>query len=108
MAHYLVRGRPRINLLSELRARLNSGEIAALEPFGVEMESALRRARADQQGRAVWEETCYCPTPLRQEREVLNRYFSGLMTLPLRAPGEGWAQIDDLPSLWTLLPGEGA
>ncbi len=106
MAHYFVHGNPRITLLAELRARLNSGEIADMKPFGVEMESVLRRARVDEKGRAVWEETCYCPKPLLQEREVLNRYFSGIMTIPLKAPGEGWAQIDELPSLWTLRPGE--
>lgn len=106
MAHYFVHGTPRISRLPELRARLNSGEIAVLKPFGVEMESVLRRAKVDPKGRAVWEETCYCPKPLLQEKEVLNRYFAGIMTIPLKAPGEGWAQIDDLSSLWTLLPAE--
>lgn len=98
MAHYLVRAKPPENL-DELRALLDSGEIEEMEPFGRELQHVLENARVDDEGWATWEETCYCSPPLKQEREVLDRYFSGLTTQTLRQ-GEGWAQIGDLPSLW--------
>ncbi len=49
----------------ELHTRLTEGSIAAQRPDGT----------------VRWTETCFCPTPLRHEREtVLDRYFTDIET----------------------------
>jgi hypothetical protein len=98
MAHYLVRAKPKANL-AELRAQLDAGQIQQLRPFGGEMQQCLSDARIDADGYAIWEENCYCSPPLKQERSVLDKYFTDLTTETLNK-GEGWSQIEDLPSLW--------
>jgi hypothetical protein len=99
MAHYLVKARPPANL-DALREQLDSGAIEQMRPFGSELNQALRNARIDPNGWAVWEENCYCSPPLAQERAaVLDHYFTDLSTETLNK-GEGWAQIEHLPSLW--------
>lgn len=98
MAHYLVRAKPKDNL-TNLRAQLDAKEIATYRPFGGEMQQCLSNARIDTEGFATWEEQCFCSPPLKQEREVLNLYFEELTTERLN-PGEGWSQIENLPSLW--------
>ena len=98
MAHYLVKARPPVDL-DELRAELDSGDIQQMEPFGPELHHALMNARVDDAGWALWEENCYCNPPLKQEREVLDRYFDDLSTVTINK-GEGWAELEELPSLW--------
>ena len=98
MAHYLVRAKPKNNL-AELRTQLDEGRIQVLRPFGGEMQQCLLNARIDAEGYATWEENCFCTPPLKQEREVLDKYFTELTTQTLQK-GEGWSQISDLPSLW--------
>lgn len=100
MAYYLVRARPQNAQLSQLRQELEGGAIRQMRPFGQALHHALTHARRAPDGRAVWEEEDYCRPPLAQERAaVLDRYFTDLTVEPVE-PGEGWAQIDDLPSLW--------
>lgn len=98
MAYYLVRAKPKTNL-AELRAKLDAKEISQLEPFGREMQQCLSNARIDEAGFATWEEQCYCSPPLKQEREVLDLYFSEISTQSLNK-GEAWAKIEALPLLW--------
>jgi hypothetical protein len=98
MAHYLVRATPKDNL-DDLKAKLDNEDIAKRRPYGGEMQQALERARRTENGDAIWEEQCFCTPPLAQEREVLDVYFENLTTERLAA-GEGWQQIDALPSLW--------
>jgi hypothetical protein len=98
MAHYLVRAKPKNNL-AELRTQLDEERIQQLSPFGGEMQQCLLNARIDTDGYVTWEENCFCNPPLKQEREVLDKYFTELTTQTLQK-GEGWSQIEDLPSLW--------
>jgi len=99
MAHYLVRAKPKDNL-DELQARLQDGSISDLRPFGGEMQQCLTNARLDSDGYATWEENCYCTPPLKQERAVLDEYFTELTTQRLNK-GAGWQQIERLPTLWS-------
>jgi hypothetical protein len=98
MAHYLVKAKPKDNL-PELKEKLDNEAIAERRPYGTEMQQALERARKTDDGYAVWEEKCFCTPPLAEEREVLDVYFDELTTDRLQ-PGEGWQQIEGLPSLW--------
>lgn len=98
MAYYLVRARP-IGSLEALRARVESGEIRGMRPFGGAMDHALRHARQDSEW-LVWEEEDYCRPPLAMERAaVFDDYFTDLRVEKVDA-GEGWKRIEALPPLW--------
>ena len=100
MAHYLVKAQFREDRLAELRARLDSGEIERMRPFGTALHTGLDNARIEAPGWAVWEEEDYCRPPLAMERAaVLDTYFVELGVEKV-APSQGWSQIDKLPRLW--------
>jgi hypothetical protein len=96
MAHYLVRAKA--TDLEGLKARLDSGEIRKMRPFGGELHQVLLAARADGEW-ITWEENCFCHPPLKQERTVLDEHFTDLATETIQK-GEGWQRIEDLPRLW--------
>ena len=103
MAKRFVRARPKQDRLVELRERLNSGEIEAMEPFGHAMTRALEKARFDPKtDEAVWIEEDYCSPPLAMERaEVLDDYFEEITIVEDDVDeAAGWQRIDDLPRLW--------
>lgn len=96
MAHYLVKAKA--TDLEGLKARLESGEIRGMRPFGGELHQVLLNARVDGAW-VTWEENCFCTPPLKQERAVLDVHFTDLATEAIRQ-GEGWQRIDHLPRLW--------
>ncbi len=106
MAYYLVRARLKPELATELRARLDRGELRSMRPFGRTLLHALVNARQDPTtGEAVWEEEDYCSPPLAMERAaVLDRYFEDLRVQQVQE-GEGWERIADFPSLWGVTVG---
>lgn len=99
----MVRATPIDDRLEDLRTRLESGEIEAMNPFGRAMTTSLTEARFDPEtGEAVWVEEDYCSPPLAMEREaVLDDYFTDLTVVheDVDEP-EGWATIEELPGLW--------
>lgn len=102
MAYYLVRARFHSDLLTDLRKRLDNGEIYRMRPFGMALHFGLENARLDPQtdGFAVWEEEDYCTPPLAQERAaVLDTYFTDLHVEKVEK-GKGWEQIESLQKLW--------
>ena len=100
MAYYLVKAKYHKDLLTELRSRLDSGEIRQMRPFGTALHYSLENARLDPQGWAIWEEEDYCSPPLAQERAaVLDTYFIDL-GVELVQKGNGWDQIESLPKFW--------
>jgi hypothetical protein len=100
MAYYLVKAKYHKNLLTELRSRLDSGEIEQMRPFGKAMQYSLENSRLDSQGWAAWEEEDYCNPPLAQERAaVLDTYFTELSVERVQK-GDGWKQIESLPAFW--------
>lgn len=65
----------------EFFTRLTDGSIAAQRPDGQEIVAAMGRARVGSDGTVRWTETCFCPTPLKHEREtVLDRFFTDIET----------------------------
>lgn len=109
MAFRFVRAQPKRDRISELRERLDSGDIEQLEPFGEAMTNALENARFDPEtGDAVWVEEDYCTPPLAMERaEVLDDYFDALTVVDEHVDeAAGWERIDDLPGLWDRVLGE--
>ena len=100
MAYYLVKAKYHKDLLTELRSRLDSGEIEQMRPFGKAMQYSLENARLDPQGWAIWEEEDYCSPPLAQERAaVLDTYFTELGVERVQK-GAGWKKIESLPNFW--------
>lgn len=101
MAYYLVRARLKPDVADELHERLKNEEFKNMQPFGRALTYSLENARFDPStGEAVWEEEDYCTPPLAMERDaVLDNYFEGL-THERVSKGEGWEEIEDLPSLW--------
>lgn len=99
MAHYLVRAQAKGNL-DELRQRLDDDVIREYRPYGGEVTQCLNNARIAPDGWVTWEENCYCNPPLKQERQgVLDDYFTDITAQTINK-GEGWQQIDNLPSVW--------
>ncbi len=77
---YRVRARFRDEKRKEFLQILTDGTVENLEPFGREIGAAMRRA-VRTEGEVAWTETCYCPTPLLQEREaVYDHFFEGIET----------------------------
>ena len=104
MAHYLVRAKPKKNLLPELAGKLEQGVFLGLKPFGRALSRSLQSARSQSDGSAVWEEEDYCSPPLAAERlAVLDRYFEDLSVEPVEK-GVGWQRIDGLPRLFEETP----
>ena len=100
MAYYLVQAKPIDNLLTELRQRLDSGEIKVMKPFGNALQYGLDNARLQANGIAIWEEEDYCVPPLAQERAaILDTYFKELNVERVQQT-EGWKQIESLPPFW--------
>lgn len=78
---YKVRARCREEKLAEFRHKLTDGTIAAQRPDGQEIVASMHRARITAPGAIEWSEMCFCPTPLRHEREtVYDHFFSDLET----------------------------
>lgn len=102
MAYYLVRAKTIADKLEELKARLESGEIRQMRPFGTALDESLRGARVQSEGFLIWEENDYCVPPLAMERAaVLDDYFTQLEVEEVQK-GKGWKQIEALPRLWEL------
>ena len=100
MAYYLVQATPIDDLLTELRQRLDSGEIKVMKPFGNALQHGLDHAHLQENGIAIWEEEDYCVPPLAQERAaILDTYFKELTVEPVEKT-EGWKRIEPLPMLW--------
>lgn len=101
MAYYLVRANPRSERLQELHDCLTNGEFESIRPFGSALTIGLRGARFDiDTDDAMWEEEDYCRPPLTEERDaVLDDYFDEIRVEQV-TQGDGWKQIEALPSLW--------
>jgi hypothetical protein len=103
MAFYLVRAKPKKELLENLHEELNSGKISRMRPFGHALQYSLENARIDTENRdyALWIEEDYCSPPLAMEREsVLDRYFNDISVERVESEGEAWNNINDKPRLW--------
>ena len=75
----------RAKLIDERAAKflrnLTDGTIAQQRPDGEEIVASMERARIADDGYVCWTETCFCPTPLKHERETqLDQYFSEIET----------------------------
>jgi hypothetical protein len=103
MALYMVKARPRKELLENLQNDLNTGKISKMRPFGQTLQYSLENARIDTENPdyALWVEEDYCSPPLAMEREsVLDQYFSDIAVWRIKSEEEAWNTINDKPRLW--------
>jgi hypothetical protein len=104
MALYMVKARPKKELLEDLQKDLSSGKISKMRPFGHTLQHSLENARVDDNENlsyAVWIEEDYCSPPLAIEREsVLDQFFNDIEVVHVESEEEGWNMIKEKPSLW--------
>ncbi|MDA4129064.1 MAG: hypothetical protein OK422_06395 [Thaumarchaeota archaeon] len=101
MAQYLVKAKPKLVRLKNLRERLDAGEITIMRPFGRALDFSLKKGKIQEDGYALWEEEDYCDPPLAQERlAVLDYYFDDISVEKVE-PDRGWKRIASLSSLWS-------
>ena len=73
---YLVTARLREGKSEALRRAINDETLARGSVAGDEYLRNMGDAREYDDGRVQWVEVCYCPTPLAEEREYWNEYFT--------------------------------
>lgn len=72
---YIVTARLRPGKAEALRTALDDETLGAGSVAGDEYFKNMASARAYDDGRVQWVETCFCPTPLAEEREYWEEYF---------------------------------
>ncbi len=73
--YYVVTARFKPFTAAEFYEKLTDGTIQSQKPDGKEIVASMRRAKITEQGIVRWSEVCYCPTPLKHERETVYEYF---------------------------------
>jgi hypothetical protein len=73
---YLVTARLRDGQSRPLRDAIVGNTLGEGSIAGDEYVRNMHAARLHQDGRVQWVEVCYCPTPLQEEREYWEEYFT--------------------------------
>jgi hypothetical protein len=72
---YLVKARVRPGREEALVKAIDDGSLGRGSIAGDEYLHDVRHARVDDDGVARWVETCFCATPLDEERPYWEKYF---------------------------------
>ncbi len=72
---YLVTARVKAERLAPLRGAIRAGLLGAGSVAGDEYLHDMAHARELPDGRVTWVETCFCATPLAEERAYWEAYF---------------------------------
>ena len=72
---YLVKARLKPGQTKPLLVAIGSGELGRGSIAGDEYQHDMNQARIDESGVAQWVETCFCATPLDEERPYWEKYF---------------------------------
>jgi hypothetical protein len=73
---YLVTARLREGKSAALQRAIDDETLGRGSVAGDEYLRNMGDAREYEDGRVQWVEVCYCPTPLAEEREYWNEYFT--------------------------------
>jgi hypothetical protein len=73
---YLVTARVKEGKSAALRNAIDDETLGRGSVAGDEYLRNMGDAREHDDGRVQWVEVCYCPTPLAEEREYWNEYFT--------------------------------
>jgi len=86
---YKVKARFIEEKLDDYFKLLTSGKLEALGVDGPYIVKAMKEAKITAPGIIEWYELCYCPTPLKHEREIVYDKFLKDMTIePVDKAGE--------------------
>ena len=61
--------------MGEFYRKLTDGTIQNQKPDGQEIVNSMKRAKITEPGMIQWSEMCFCPTPLKHERETIYNHF---------------------------------
>ena len=75
MTFYSVRAQFIEEKLYEFYQKLIDGTISNQKPDGQEIIASMKRAKITGQKTIEWSEMCFCPTPLKHERETIYNHF---------------------------------
>ena len=67
--------------MGEFYQKLTDGTIQNQKPDGQEIINSMKRAKITAPKMIQWSEMCFCPTPLKHERETIyNNFLTDLET----------------------------
>ena len=72
---YLVKARVKPGQAAALLRAIRDGSLGRGSIAGDEYAHDMQQARLDGRQQAQWVETCYCSTPLEEERPYWEKYF---------------------------------
>ncbi|EEF62212.1 hypothetical protein [Pedosphaera parvula] len=72
---YLVKARVKSGHERALLQAIKDGSLGRGSVAGDEYQYDMEQARVDHDGTAQWVETCFCATPLEEERPYWEKYF---------------------------------
>ncbi len=72
---YSVKARFIENKMGEFYQKLTDGTIKNQKPDGEEIINSMKRAKITEPNVIQWSEMCFCPTPLKHERETIYDNF---------------------------------
>jgi hypothetical protein len=75
LVRYLVTARVKTRQRAALDEAIASGSLGAGSVAGDEYQDNMATARELPDGRVKWVETCFCATPLAEERQYWEPYF---------------------------------
>jgi len=79
---YSVKARYIEKKLGEFHQKLTDGTIQNQKPDGQEIINSMKRAKITESNVIQWSEMCFCPTPLKHEREtVYNNFLTDMETI---------------------------
>jgi hypothetical protein len=61
--------------MGEFYQKLTDGTIQNQKPDGQEIVNSMKRAKITSPKIIQWSEMCFCPTPLKHERETVYNHF---------------------------------
>jgi hypothetical protein len=65
--------------MMEFFQMLTDGTIKNQKPDGTEILNSMKRAKITESGIIEWSEMCFCPSPLKHERQtVYDKFFSNM------------------------------
>jgi len=78
---YSVKARFIKGKMNQFYQKLSDGTITNQKPDGQEIFDSMKRAKITETGLIQWSEMCFCPSPLKHEKEtVYDDYFTELET----------------------------
>ena len=72
---YSVKARYIEKKMGEFYQKLTDGTIQNQKPDGQEIVNSMKRAKITEPNIIQWSEMCFCPTPLKHERETVYNHF---------------------------------